>query len=178
MKVNPVNEGLKYGAICGLLAVFLMYGSWAMGLNTFVTVSFWGNFVPYMIAILLYGGFQLRKQNDNLLPFAQALKFNFMSYVVIALIVATATYVLYNIIDKELTQKSMQVSLEKVRSMMEKMGSSEEDIDKAIKRTQDGAMDTGLGKIFLGTGLFLIWDFCKSLLMSLIIRREEKFEDQ
>ena len=131
MKVNVVNEGVKYGSICGLIAVLLMYGSWAAGLNTFVSVQFWGTFVPFIIVILILAGLQLRKQNDGILPFGQALKFTFLSYVVVAVITACATYILYNVIDKDLTQKSMQVAMEKTRLMMEKWGASEEDIAKA-----------------------------------------------
>ena len=177
MKVNVLNEGAKYGAICGLLAIVIMYGSWAMGLNTFVSVSFWGNFLPYMIAIILIGGFQLRKQNGGFLPFAEALKFSFFSYVVAAILIAVATYVLYNLIDKELTQKSMQVALEKTRAMMVRFGANEEEMAKQLKKTEEGAKDTGIGKIFLGTGIGLIWDFIKALLITLIIRKEEKFTD-
>lgn len=178
MKVNVVNEGVKYGVICGLIAVVIMYGSWAAGLNTFVACQFWFNFIPYMIAIIIVGGLQLRKNNGGLLPYAQALKFSFLAYVIVAVITAIATYVLYNLIDKELTAKSMQVAMEKTRAMMEKFGASEEDIAKAMKRTEEGSQDTGIGKILLGTGLFLIWDFVKSLLISLIIRKEEKFGEQ
>lgn len=178
MKVNIVNEGIKWGSINGLIAVLLMYGSWAAGLNTFVSFQFWGNFVPFMIAILIFAGLQIKKQNDGLLPFSQALKFTFMSYVVVAVITAIATYVLYNLIDKELTQKSVQVGLEKTRAMMEKFGASEDDIEKAMKSgMEEGAKGTGFSKILLGTGLFLIWDFIKSLLISLVIRKEEKFVD-
>lgn len=177
MKPNVVSEAVKYGSICGLIAVLLMYGSWAAGLSTFVSVQFWTNFIPYMVVIIILGGLQIRKQNAGILPFSQALKFSFLSYVVVAVITACATYILYNIIDKELTQKSMQVAGEKIRATMEKMGSSEEEIAKAVKRTEDGSKDTGFARIFLGTGLFLIWDFIKSLLISLIIRREEKFSD-
>jgi hypothetical protein len=177
MKVNIVNEGVKYGIICGLLAVLIMYGGWAMGLNTFVSISFWTAFIPYMIAIIIYGGLQVRKQNGGFLSYAQSLKFSFLSYVIVAIIVAIATYILYNIIDKELTQKSMQVAMEKTRALMEKFGASEEDIAKAMKRTEEGSNDTGISKILLGTGLGLIWDFCKSLLIALVIRKEEKFSD-
>ena len=177
MKVNIVNEGVKYGSICGLLAVLIMYGSWAMGLNTFVAFSFWSAFVPYMIAIIIVGGLQVKKQNGGLLPYAQALKFSFLSYVIVAVIIAIATYILYNVIDKELTQKSMQVAMEKIRATMEKFGSSEDDIAKAMKRSEEGSKETGIGKILLGTGLGLIWDFCKCLLISLVIRKEEKFAE-
>lgn len=178
MKVNVVNEGVKYGSICGLIAVLLMYVPWAMGLNIFVSFQFYTAFIPYMIAIIIFGGLQVRKQNGGFLPYAQALKFSFLSYVIAALIIAIATYVLYNVIDKELTQKSMQVALEKTRSMMEKFGASEDDIANAMKKTEEGASDTGLSKILLGTGMGLIWDFCKSLLIALTIRKEEKFTEQ
>ncbi|MCW3088191.1 MAG: hypothetical protein JWQ78_1577 [Sediminibacterium sp.] len=177
MKVNIVNEGIKWGSICGLIAVLLMYGSWAVGLNAFVGFQFWTNFIPYMILILIFAGLNIRKQNGGILPYAQALKFTFLSYVVVACITAIATYVLYNVIDKELTQKSMQVALEKTRAMMEKFGASEDDIAKAMKSTEEGSKDTGIGKILLGTGLFLIWDFVKSLLIALVIRKEEKFAE-
>lgn len=177
MKVNIVNEGVKYGIICGLLAVLIMYGGWAMGLEKFVSISFWTGFIPFMIAIVIYGGLQVRKQNDGFLPYAQALKFSFLSYVIAAIIVAIATYVLYNIIDKDLTQKSMQVAIEKIRVMMEKFGASEDDIAKAMKKAEEDSKETGIAKILLGTGLGLIWDFCKSLLISLVIRKEEKFAD-
>lgn len=177
MKVNVVNEGVKYGTICGLIAVLLMYVPWAMGLNTFVSLQIYMGFIPYMIVIIILGGLQIRKQNEGFLSYAQSLKFSFLSYVIAAILIAVATYILYNLIDKELTQKSLQVGLEKTRSFMEKLGASEDDIAEALKRTEEGTSDTGPGKILLGTGMGLIWDFCKSLLIALIIRKEEKFTE-
>ena len=178
MKVNIINEGAKFGLICGLTAVLIMFGSWTAGITIFTTVQFYGTFVPYMIAILVIGGLQLRKQNGGFLSFAEALKFNFLAYVVAALIIAVATYVLYNLIDKELTEKSAQIALEKTRALMEKMGSSEEDIEKAMKSSGESMKETGIGKIMLGTGLGLIWDFVKSMLLSVVLKKEEKFQDQ
>ncbi len=178
MKANVINEGLKYGIVCGLVAVLITYVSWAMGLQTFITVGFYAKFIPYMIAILIFGGLQVRKQNEGgLLPFAQALKFSFFAYVVAAIIIAICTYILYNIIDKELTQKSMQVAIEKVRTMLEKFGQSEEEIAKAIKKTEESAKDTGPGRILLGSAFGLIWDFIVSLLIALVIRKEEKLAE-
>jgi hypothetical protein len=178
MKINIINEGTKYGLICGLTAVLVMFGSWAAGLNIFTAVQFYSAFIPYMIIIIFLGGFQLRKQNEGFLSFAESLKFSFMAYVVAAVIIAVATYLLYNIIDKELTVKSGQIALEKTRVFMEKMGAKEEDIEKTMKSSAESMQETGIGKILLGTGLGLIWDFCKAMLMSLVIRKERKFEDQ
>jgi hypothetical protein len=177
MKVNLINEGAKYGLICGLTAVLIMFGSWAAGITTFTTVSFYTAFVPYMIVIILIGGFQIRKQNEGYLSFAEGLKFSFMAYVVAALLIAVSTYVLYNILDKELTAKSGQIALEKTRGMMEKFGASEDDIEKTMKTSEGSMQETGFKKIFLGTGVGLIWDFCKALLISLVLKKEQKFVD-
>jgi hypothetical protein len=177
MKVNIVNEGLKYGLICGLTAVLIMFGSWTTGIKTFTAVQFYSAFTPYMIVIILLGGFHLRKQNGGFLSFAESLKFGFLSYVIAAVLVAISTYLLYNIIDTELTTKSAQVALEKTRELMEKMGSKEDDIEKAMASSAESMKDTGFKKIFLGTGLGLIWDFCKAMLIALVIKKEVKFED-
>ena len=177
MKINLINEGAKYGLICGLTAVLIMFGSWTAGITTFTTVQFYSTFVPYMIVIILLGGFQIRKQNEGFMSFAESLKFSFMAYVVAALMIAVSTYVLYNVLDKELTVKSGQIALEKTRSFMEKFGKSEEEIEKALKNSEGSMKETGLGKIFLGTGLGLIWDFCKAMLISLVLKKEQKFED-
>lgn len=178
MKANLINEGAKYGLICGLSAVLLMYGSWAVDVTTFTNVMFVSTFIPYMIIILLLGGFAVRKQNGGYLSFQEGLKFNFLAYAVAALIIAIATYVLYNLIDETLTEKSAQIGLEKTRAMMEKFGASEEDIEKQVAASAESMKKTGLKEIIMGTGLGLIWDFIKSLLLTLVIRKEEKFEDQ
>ena len=175
-QVNIINEGLKFGLICGLSAVLIMFGSWALGIKTFTAVQFYSTFIPYMIIILVIGGLQLRKQNDGLLSFAEALKFNFLSYVIAAVIIAIATYILYNFIDATLTQQSAEIALAKSREFMEKMGASEEDIEKEIKKSAESMKDTGFKKIILGTGTFLIWDFVKALLLSVALKKEAKID--
>lgn len=174
MKVNITGEALKYGIICGLVALLLLFGGWSMGTEKFVSLQYISAFVPYMIAILIIGGIQVRKTNDNVLTFKDALKFSFLSYVIAAVLIAIATYILYNIIDKDLTQRSLEISLEKTRRLMEKFGASEADIDKAMERAEKQKESTGIAQIFLGLGLGLIWDFVKSLLIALVIKREKK----
>jgi|688.fasta_scaffold278789_2 hypothetical protein len=175
-QVNIINEGLKFGLICGLTAVLIMFGSWALGIKTFTAVQFYSTFLPYMVILLVIGGLQLRKQNDGLLSFAEALKFNFLSYVIAAVIIAIATYVLYNFIDATLTQQSAEIALAKSREFMEKMGASEEDIEKAMKNSAESMKETGFKQIILGTGIGLIWDFVKALLLSVALKKEAKFD--
>jgi hypothetical protein len=91
--------------------------------------------------------------------------------VVVALLMAIGTYILFNLVDKDLTQKSFDLSLEKMKQTFTAMGMKEEDIEKAIGNKE--VQKTDFKTIFLGTGFGLIWDFIVSLIVSLIIRREK-----
>lgn len=170
--INFIREGIKIGLINGAIALLLMYGSYFAGLDAFVTVQFFSRFVPYMMIVLIVYGFRLRLKNSGFLSFKEGLQYSFMSYVIVALIMAIGTYVLFNLVDKNLTQKSFELSLEKMKQTFTSMGMKEEDIEKAIGNKE--VQKTDLKTIFLGTGFGLIWDFIVSVIVSLIIRREKK----
>jgi hypothetical protein len=169
--INFIKEGVKIGVINGAIALLLMYGSYFAGLDAFVTVQFIARFIPYMMIVLIIYGFQLRKRNGGYLAFKEALQYSFMSYVIVAVLVGIGTYILFDLIDKDLTQKSFELSLEKMKNTFTSMGMKEEDIEKAIGNK--GVQKTDFYTIFLGTGMGLIWDFIVSLIVTLIIRREK-----
>ena len=124
-----------------------------------------------MMIILIIYGLQLRKRNGGYLAFKDGIKYSFMSYVIVAVLVAIGTYILFNLIDKDLTQKSFDLSLEKMKSTFTNMGMKEDEIEKAMGKRE--AQKTDFPTIFLGTGFGLIWDFVVSLIVALIIRREK-----
>lgn len=170
-QINFIKEGVKIGLINGAITLLLMYGGYYAGLDSFVTVQFISRFIPYMMIILIVYGFQLRKRNGGYLVFKDALKYSFMSYVIVAVLMAIGTYILFNLIDKDLTQKAFDLSLEKMKSTFVGMGMKEEEIEKAMGGKQP--QKTDFGTIFLGTGFGLIWDFVVSLIVAIIIRREK-----
>ena len=170
-QVNFIREGVKIGIINGALALLIMYITYFVDLDTFVNCQFITAFIPYMIIILIIYGFYIRRKNGNYLNFKDALQYTFMSYVIAAVIVAIGTYILYNLVDKDLTQKSFDLTVEKTRSFMESIKVDPKQIDKELDSMN--RKDTTFKNIFLGVGLSLIWDFIKSLLISLIIRREK-----
>jgi hypothetical protein len=170
-QINFIREGAKIGLINSVIALLLMFGSYYAGLDNFVTVQFVANFIPYMMIILIIYGLQLRKRSGGYLSFRDGLKYSFMSYVVVGVLMAIGTYILYDLIDKDLTQKSFDLSVEKIKNTFAGMGMKDEDIEKAMGNGK--AQKTDFGTIFLGTGFGLIWDFVVSLIVSLIIRREK-----
>ena len=178
MKVNVVNEGVKYGIIGGLLFLLINFGAWGIGSTaTFVSVIGISSFIPYVIIILIVMGLKLRKANDNLLPFKDALKFAFVAYLIIALTEAVGNYVLYNFLDHDLTAKVFEISREKALKMMQKFGASDQQVEDAMKKMDSESKQTTFKTVFLGLGLAIVWNFVKSLLIALVIRKEEKFAE-
>jgi hypothetical protein len=96
-----------------------------------------------------------------------------MSYVIVTVVVAVGTYILFNLIDKNLTQKTFDIGVEKTRNFMQGLGAKPEDIDKEVERMGGTPKDTGIKTIVFGAGQDLIWHFIKSLLITLIIRKEK-----
>jgi len=171
--VNFVREGIKIGILNGLFAMIIMYGSYFIGFNTFAKTQLIASFIPYMIIVLLVYGFQLRKKNGNFLSLKEGMQYTFLSYIIAAIVVGIGTYILFNLMDKNLTQKLFDYTIDKTRTSMEKMGMQESEIQKTIGDATKQKQETTVRTILLGTGTGLIWDFVKSLLITLAIRREK-----
>lgn len=176
MKPNIVKEGLKYGAICGLILILISYTGWAMGIDAYAKLTFWTRLIPYMIVIIILAGLGIRKRNGGILAFGDALKFAFLCYVVAEVLFAFSNVLLFNVIDKNFAQLVMENQLKKMSEMFVKFGQSQEKIDQEIAKART-TNQMSVGKIFVGLGFVLIWDFIISLLISLVIRKEEKFSD-
>ncbi len=173
-QVNFKREGAKIGLLNGLFALIILYGSYFAGLEAFVSITVVVRFIPYMILILLLYGFQLRKRNGGYLSFKQGLQYAFLSYIIADILIAIGTYILYNVIDPELTQRSLDLAVSKVDEMMKTMDGAELEALKKNRETLLNAdKDTGLRRTVQGFGWELIVDFMKSLIISLIIRREK-----
>jgi len=173
-QVNFIREGLIIGLINGGVALLLLFGSYSMGLNTFVDVQFITGFIPYMFLVVLLNGFRLRKKNGGYLALKEALQYGFMSYVVAAIMVAIGTYILYNLVDPTLTQTAFDIQKEKTVRTMRSLNLSTKELDEELaKISKKKPETTGFKTIFLGLGIDLIWHFLKSFLIAFIIRREK-----
>lgn len=179
MKPNFNQSAIMYGVITGLIFLAITFGAWAMGsTESFVSIIGIATFVPFVVVTLIIGGIKLRKSNGNLMTFQEALKFTFLAYVIFAIIEAVGNYVLYAVIDPDLTAKVMEITIQKTMKMMETFGASEQQVEEALEKAKQEPKHTSFKQVFLGLGIGLIWNFCKSLLISLVIRREAKFEEQ
>lgn len=178
MKANLINEGVKYGVICALIALLSVFGSWAAGDAAFASIQKYSTFIPYMFVIILLGTFSVRKQNNGYLSFAEGLKFSFLAFALSTIILGLGNYILFNLIDTGLSERIAVIAIEDMQKMMEKFGATEEDIEKSIASSADSLKDTGFKKIILGVGISLIIGFIEAAIISAVAKKEEKFEDQ
>ena len=167
------RDAIVYGLTGGLIYIITHIGAWLIGTSFFITVSGAEKLIPYVIALLIFGGIQLKNKNGGYLPYADALKFAFLAYIIIAIIEAISNYVLYNVLDKNLTATVLQATREKSVQMMQRLGSSKEQIDEALKNVDSGKKETNFKTILLGLGVTIIWNFGKSAIIALIIRKEK-----
>jgi hypothetical protein len=131
-----------------------------------------------MMILLIIIGFSLRKANNNVLSFQQALKFAFVAYITMSFMEAVGNYVLYNFIDHDLTAKVFEISKTKALKLLQQFGASDQQIEETMKKMDADTKQTTIKNVILGFGLALIWGFCKSLLISLVVRKEEKFAEE
>lgn len=172
--VNFIREGIKIGLINGLLALIIMFGGYYAGVETFMEVTRIARFTPYMMAIVIIYGFSLRKKNGGFISFKEGLQFAFVSYVIADLMIAGGTYVLYNIIDPALTLDSYNYGIGEIEKDIASMeGEQKKDMEKTLADMKKYKPTTGLRTIVQGFGIELIIDFIKSIIITLIIRKEK-----
>jgi len=177
MEVNFRNESIKYGVIAGLLLATLHIGAWTMGTSTYVSVIGIESFTPYMIIIFLIAGFHVRKLNGGFLTFKEGMKFVFLAYVIVAIIEAINSYILFTVLDKDLTARVLEITREKTLKMMQNFGASAEQIKEATDKIDAEKKETSFRNIFLGTGMNLIWYFVKSMVIAIILKKEQKLDE-
>ena len=179
MENNNIKQGVTYGIVGGLIFLALLFGLWAVGsVENFVAVTGVTTLIPYLFIILLVVGFKLRKDNGGLYSFKEALQFTFVAYVVFALIEAVGTYVLYALVDPEMTAKVIEIAIAKTMQMMEKFGASEAQIEETIKKMQAEPKVTSFKQVFLGLGLSIVFSFLKALILAIIVKKNEEVPDQ
>jgi hypothetical protein len=131
--------------------------------------------VPVVFILTLSVSFIYRRQKGGYVTMKEVLKFAFLIYVAYEIIYAIYFFILYQLIDPGLNDKVLQATVEKTKSFMERMGSSDDQIDDTIKRIQEGKSTSVTQQTLLGFGFAIIYDFIKSLIIALIVKRDKKF---
>lgn len=108
MNINPL--WLRYGIIYGLVSIvfsLVNYYVVSMGLGTMSIISF-----IIMIVILVIVGRAQRQENNDILPYGEALKTTFLTGLVGVVISTLFTIILVNLIDPSLVEKLTEMGMD------------------------------------------------------------------
>src|SRR5687768_10989545 len=109
----------RIGVIIGLIELAMLFGSYYYGIDLFLFVlQVVIRWIPYVLLTLLITGLTLRKDLGGFLSLKEGLQFAFLAYVISGVMVAVGTYILYNYVDKDLTAKSIEIGIERTKTIM------------------------------------------------------------
>ena len=86
-------------------------------------------------------------------------------------------YILYNVIDPGLVQMILEETIRKSTELMEKFGSSQEDIDKTIESLQEQDISFTPKRLMSNYMLNLLFGAFLSLVISAILRKKPTNSD-
>lgn len=167
MKDIVIKNAVIFGIVSGFIYSLLSFTTWTIGIETFVTFLTIYTWVPGIFIVMLIGGLLCRKERESFI-FKEALKYAFLAYVCYEVIYMISYYIQYELIDKGLANKVLDVSIERNREMLEKLGQS---VDDLIEKTRESNKNISFSKILLSAATALILDFIKSCILALIIKR-------
>ena len=163
---------LKYGLIVGLLQVIIVLFSYLMGIE--YMVSYWMAFFNIIIVIwaVIYCGVLWKRMNEGYLDFKQSFLTIFLVYAIAALIMVVFNIALYNV-DPDLPGQIKEAAVEKVVTMMEKVGAPEESIDEAIDGIENSD-SYSFSSFMIGYIWSLLWGAIIALIGGAVIKKSRQ----
>jgi Protein of unknown function (DUF4199) len=172
METKATNPMLQYGLLSGLLGIIMFLVLYLGGTKLFTSpIAYAGYLIPIVFAVLAC--LKERRNKGGFLKFGEALKTSFGVFVITSLLSTLFTYILMNFIDTEFATSMKAYSMEVTESMMKRFGASQTQIDEAVKKASEKDQFS-LGSMLLGFAFGCIFWFVISLIISLIVRKENK----
>lgn len=130
-----INYALRWGAIMGMTILIIQLMVYLLSKSSLVSFTYGiVNFVLQVI-ILVVAVYMYRKNITNgLISFKEGFTIVMLIFAGSALINSVFQFLLYNVIDPELSTYIYERTLEMTTNMMEKFGAPEEEIEKAIEK--------------------------------------------
>lgn len=173
------NKGLleksfvKWGLYAGLASVVLTLLLYSIDIK--LLVSGWISLIIYgmVITFMVLSARQQRNEEGGYLSYGKAVMNSLGVNVISTLISVLFTAVLYNVIDPELPESLKAISLENMVETMESFGSSEADIDNALKMAEERQVDYDFKGLSLVAVIAIAMNFIIGLIVSIFTRKKE-----
>lgn len=161
---------IQYGLMVGLAYTVALFMLYFMGIEVFLGFARAGVY-GLVWAAIIYFTVQLRKTNDNAFTFGEALLVLMVMYVSAEVVWHIGNYVIFNFVDAELSQTVKDVSIEKTRAMMEKFGTPEGEIDKAMERVEKEDYAFTIFKLGQSLGIYMVVGLVMASIAALVIKK-------
>ncbi len=164
---SPFPTALRYGVIGGLLVIVIGLIQYLLGITS--TISQAVGWLSMLITIV-FPVLAIRGHRDNdlggYISYGRGLGTGVLTALIIGLVTAIWTILLYNVIDPSIMDQIMQVQAE----AMEEQGMSDEDIENVA--TMTGKFMTAPVMAAIGFGTSLLFGFVASLIAGAVMKRE------
>ncbi|RYY10311.1 MAG: DUF4199 domain-containing protein [Chitinophagaceae bacterium] len=177
MEQTKTNTGLVYGVICGVAVIAFTILLYVAGVEWYTSpLAYVGFVIPIVIGFM--GAYKQRSLQGGYLTFKEALKTVFIIFIISIVLDTLFSYLLLNVIDVPFREAVMQDAAVKMEKFLVKMGTSQDDIDKAMADF-DNPNNFSPGKIILGMFVRLIVWFIVALIIAAIVKKKRpEFENQ
>lgn len=156
-KPTIVNQGLKFGLIMGFIQIAIYTLLYIIDKELLVDFKLMIAILIINIVLMVWPVRDYKKQNGGTITFKDAFVICLLTIAGGSLLFIIFNYFLYNIIDPGLADFMKERSIEKTAAFMEKMGVSQDEIEKGIARIEDQDFKmspTKLGAQYLQTVIF------------------------
>jgi hypothetical protein len=181
MQNNLTQHFIRYAVIYALIQIIYTILLYLIGADFiaahFILVPLFSILIAIVFTIISISNF--RKSNGNYLTFQEGFKVTFFMLAVAGLIGTLFGIIFYGFIAKEFSQEVTEKTLLQVTEWMEKLGASQEDIDKAMERSSDSGEQYTIGGQIRGyLFMLLIYGIYSVILAAIFKRNKPPFEEQ
>ena len=169
--ISPASSGIKNGFIGGLLAVIVSLVLYFVSADLMLQISNWSNFLISIVFMVL-AGLAVKKSNDGFLSFGEGFMASWLTYVIFALLGAIFSYLLFNVIDPDLSELIKARTIATMQSMMEIIGGDEDQMEETLSIMEDQDYSMSAGKTGLGFLMSALFGAIPSAIIALIIRKK------
>lgn len=155
-----LNQVVKFGVIISLVNIIITLLIYVVDVS--LMAKWWFGIIILIVNIILilYAGFDWRKQNGGYLLFKDAFIFILLVLLLSGIISLLFNILLYTVIDPDLSQTITEASIEETTAMMERFGVPDDQIDETIESVREGVSDqfsiSGLLRTFLYSLIFYV----------------------
>lgn len=173
-KFNLKAEALKNGAIWGAINIVIFLVTWYIMPSLMSSYFYAGITIIIGITLAVFFCIDLRKKAGGYWSFGEALWPIFAMFLTSMALVFVFTIVFGKFIDPSYPVKMKELSLESTEKMMNSMGVSGEDLDKAMagaSENLDKQFSPTFAQAVQGFGIAAILYFIGALIFALIFKR-------